>query len=53
MTTIVYVGEDKAMPVPDPTMTILDVSYSAEGRPLSGFGCGTVANWFPEVERRS
>ena len=28
MTTIVYVGEDKAMPVADPTMTILDVSIA-------------------------
>ncbi len=28
MTTIVYVGEDKAMAVADPTMTILDVSIA-------------------------
>jgi class 3 adenylate cyclase/hemoglobin-like flavoprotein len=28
MTTIVYVGEDKAMPVADPAMTILDVSIA-------------------------
>jgi class 3 adenylate cyclase/hemoglobin-like flavoprotein len=28
MTTIVYVGEDKAMPVADPSMTILDVSIA-------------------------
>jgi class 3 adenylate cyclase/hemoglobin-like flavoprotein len=28
MTTIVYVGEDKAMPVADSTMTILDVSIA-------------------------
>ena len=28
MTTIVYVGEDKALPVADPAMTILDVSIA-------------------------
>jgi class 3 adenylate cyclase/hemoglobin-like flavoprotein len=28
MPTIVYVGEDKSMPVPDPAMTILDVSIA-------------------------
>ena len=41
MTTIVYVGEDKAMPVADPTMTILDVSIAhkiAHVRACGGHG---------------
>jgi class 3 adenylate cyclase/hemoglobin-like flavoprotein len=41
MTTIVYVGEDKAMPVADPGMTILDVSIAhkiAHVRACGGHG---------------
>jgi len=41
MTTIVYVGEDKAVPVADPAMTILDVSIAhkiAHVRTCGGHG---------------
>lgn len=41
MTTIVYLGEDKAMPVADPAMTILDVSIAhkiAHVRACGGHG---------------
>ena len=65
MTTIVYLGDDKATPVADPTMTILDVSIAHKiphFRECGGNGrcttcrvriCDGIQNVLPRTQRET